>query len=70
MDDPEVQTDSQLVSGLFALLTAKFEDAAALAATCQAADAEVTVLRSALRDLASLGEETATLVAVTERLLR
>ena len=65
----ERTADRELVARLFALSTAKFEDAAGIAATCQARDSEAADLREALEWLTNLNEEAATLIAAAESLL-
>ena len=64
-DNPE---NDELVAQLFALLTGKFEDAAAIAAGCQAREQEQAVVHKACNELACLTEEATTLVAVARRL--
>ena len=63
------KADSELIARMFALLTAKFEDAAAIAASYQAKESIADERREALSVLASLNEEVATLIAATRRLL-
>jgi hypothetical protein len=60
---------AELVSRLFALLTAKLEDASAIAANCQA---RLTAgqLRSGAADLEDLAAEAGTLAAAASALLR
>lgn len=70
MDQAQHEECRDLVARLFALLTAKFEDAAAIAAAAQARDRSPSDLDRTLADLASLHDETATLVAAADRLLR
>ena len=63
------KADSELIARMFALLTAKFEDAAAIAASYQAKESIADERREALSVRASLTEEVATLIAATRRLL-
>lgn len=63
------KADSELIARMFALLTAKFEDAAAIAASYQAKESIADERREALSVLASLNEEVATLIAATRRVL-
>ena len=63
------KANSELIARLFALLTAKFEVSAAVAASYQARDSIADERREALSVLASLNEEVATLIAATRRLL-
>ena len=63
------KADSELIARMFALLTAKFEDAAAIAACYQATESIADERREALSVLASLNEEVATLIAATRRVL-
>lgn len=70
MGDAEDQEQlAELLSRLFALLTAKLEDASAIAANCQA---RLTAgrLRSGAADLEDLAAEAATLAAAASALLR
>jgi hypothetical protein len=64
-DDPD---DDELVARIFALLTAKFEDAAAIAADCQARERNRTTVHRACNETACLTEEAATLIAAARRL--
>ena len=63
------KADSELIARMFALLTAKFEDAAAIAASYQAKESIADERREALSVLASLNEEVATLISATRRVL-
>ena len=63
------KANSELIARLFALLTAKFEDSAAVAASYQARDSIADERREALSVLASLNEEVATLISATRRVL-
>lgn len=70
MDDPEDQVNrAELISRMFALLTAKLEDAATIAAECQArlSPEQLGVGAAKLEDL---GAETATIAAAVSVLLR
>jgi hypothetical protein len=70
MDDAEDQEQrAELVSRLFALLTAKLEDASAIAANCQAR-LTAAQLRGGAADLGDLVSEAGTLAAAASALLR
>ena len=63
------KADSELIARMFALLTAKFDDAAAFAASYQDNESIADDRREALSVLASLNEEVATLISATRRVL-
>lgn len=70
MDDAEDQEQqAELVSRVFALLTAKLEDASAIAANCQAR-LTAAQLRSGAAELEDLVAEAGTLAAAASALLR
>ena len=62
-------SDDELIARLFAMLTAKFEDAATIAASGQARDVERGKLLDAASSLATISEEAATLIRTVEALL-
>jgi hypothetical protein len=69
MDDPEDQENrAELISRMFALLTAKLEDAATIAAECQARLSPAQLLEGAAK-LEDLVSQTATVAAAVSALL-
>ena len=70
MDDAEDQENrAELISRMFALLTAKLEDAATIAAQCQAR-LPPEQLRDTAAELEHLVSQTATVAAAVSALLR
>lgn len=69
MEDPGAKLErADLISRLFALLTARLEDAAGLAAECQGSRPTTDLLERA-RELVTLSEEVVTLSAAALALL-